>query len=710
MKKILAIILCLALALTSAISMSISVFADADPIVWDYTKEEATGLVPGNVVHDWGATVTGTPSYDADEKALKVIDGEALAAYGQAYATIENNYQPLADWNVYKYMAICYKTVAINEGTLFYLMTDGAAGFASLPASPDSYNKLVIDTNEGDGIGSHIGLAEATYGGIGLSLAIYDESGISEGGTGYYVKYIAFFATEEEANAFELVEEVDPIVWDYTKEEATGLVPGNVVHDWGATVTGTPSYDADEKALKVIDGEALAAYGQAYATIENNYQPLADWNVYKYMAICYKTVAINEGTLFYLMTDGAAGFASLPASPDSYNKLVIDTNEGDGIGSHIGLAEATYGGIGLSLAIYDESGISEGGTGYYVKYIAFFATEEEANAFELVEDEEPETSEPETSEPETSEPETSEPETSEPETSEPETSEPETSEPETSEPETNSDPIIFNYTVDNDPDTCYPDGGNFLYNWGSSVAGPSAYDADEQAWVMTSEVALGQYATAYDHIWNGSYTSVVDWNTYKYIVFVYKTAGGNETQHYPIMDDGAAAVYDLPASDDGYSKYVASTDAFHDADGEVGYQILPGICNYGADGSEAGVSLAIKYIAFFATEEEANAYDFGIAEPETSEPETSEPETSEPETSEPETSEPETSEPETSEPETSEPETSEPETSEPEGSEESGEESGKEGADTSDVAMISGAILLCAAAGVVAVISKKSKR
>ena len=205
MKKILAFILCLALALTSAVAMMITAFADADPIVWDYTKSEPTGLVPGPPTHNWGAMVTGETTYDANEKAIRINDGKKLTTGDQAYALINDNDQPLVDWYVYKYMAICYKTVAINETTGFYIMTDGGSGFVTLPASPDSYTKLVVNTNEGDGLGSHIGMSEAQFGGVSMCLSWWcpDEK-IAEGGTGYFIKYIAFFETEAEAKAFDI--------------------------------------------------------------------------------------------------------------------------------------------------------------------------------------------------------------------------------------------------------------------------------------------------------------------------------------------------------------------------------------------------------------------------------------------------------------------------------------------------------------------------
>ena len=70
MKKFLAIILSLALALTSAVAMMIPAFADdpVDPIVYDFTEEGASEVNwSGTVGHCWDGAVAGTSAYDADE-------------------------------------------------------------------------------------------------------------------------------------------------------------------------------------------------------------------------------------------------------------------------------------------------------------------------------------------------------------------------------------------------------------------------------------------------------------------------------------------------------------------------------------------------------------------------------------------------------------------------------------------------------------------
>ncbi|MBP0990878.1 MAG: hypothetical protein J5874_06860 [Oscillospiraceae bacterium] len=216
MKKLLAIVLCLAIALTAAIAMSVSAFADADPIVWDYSIEDTTGIPfrDNAVVQNWGAKITGEAKYDANEKAFAIIDGEGLKAWQSAYANIntycldpENGDQPLADWSVYKWIVVCYKTVDINGVTSFAITADGALAFTALPASPDSYNKLVLDAINGgvgdnvSGIGSGAGAGQ--FGGVNMNFGWYSSSDIETGGTGIYLKYIAFFATKAEAEAFD---------------------------------------------------------------------------------------------------------------------------------------------------------------------------------------------------------------------------------------------------------------------------------------------------------------------------------------------------------------------------------------------------------------------------------------------------------------------------------------------------------------------------
>ena len=216
-------------------------------------------------------------------------------------------------------------------------------------------------------------------------------------------------------------------------------------------------------------------------------------------------------------------------------------------------------------------------------------------------------------------------------------------------------PVVFDYTVSNDANTFYPDLGALKYQWGAADAGTSAYDASEEAWVLATNIALPQWATAYDHIWNGSYTGVVDWSTYKYMAVYYKTAGGADV-HFAFMDDGAAQVVELPAQS-SYGKQVFSTEGFTDAVDEVGYQILPGICNYAEADEPAGAKLAIKYIAFFETKAEADNFVLGETVPTTGE-----------------------------------------------------NESGKTNTNTSDTAIISGAIVLCAAAATVVVFGRKRSK
>ena len=169
-------------------------------------------------------------------------------------------------------------------------------------------------------------------------------------------------------------------------------------------------------------------------------------------------------------------------------------------------------------------------------------------------------------------------------------------------------PIIFNYTVDNDANTFYPEG-NFVYEWGASVAGTSAYDTSEKAWVLTTTIELPPWATAYDSIWKGSYTAIVDWSTYKYMAICYKTTGANDALLFAILNDDAAQVFELPAQSN-YDKQVFSTEGFTDADGEVGHHIIPTIVNVSSNSAPIGLKLAIKYIAFFETEAEAKDYEF----------------------------------------------------------------------------------------------------
>ena len=160
---------------------------------------------------------------------------------------------------------------------------------------------------------------------------------------------------------------------------------------------------------------------------------------------------------------------------------------------------------------------------------------------------------------------------------------------------------------------------------------------------------------------------------YPYMAYSFKTENAGDGLYLHEGEGGLGS--DAPVGQvNDFTKVVGSSPASYIISQDLGVNLNMKCVDYAAGVKD--VAVYIQYIAFFKTLEDANAFDYaewlGVAEPETSEPEASEPEASEPEASEVENS-----------------------------------ESEKPNTDTSDIAMISGAVVLCAAAAVVAFSSKK---
>ena len=226
----------------------------------------------------------------------------------------------------------------------------------------------------------------------------------------------------------------------------------------------------------------------------------------------------------------------------------------------------------------------------------------------------------------------------------------------------NAEPIIFDLTVEN---TNLPGANGMLgMTWSGAKRGTSGYDAEEKAWKLESTKKIPGWNGGYEEFKFSEVVGELDFEEdYQYCVITYKTAGmhgliededGNSLgeNKVGINGDGAATIFEegLEPSDE-YVNGIIPTEDF----GTTHKVIIVANAWSGGD-MDPGAKVFIKYIAFFATKAEAEAFDGtkDASKPETSEPETSEPEASEPEASEPEVSEPEASEPEASEPEESE--------------------------------------------------------
>ena len=251
------------------------------------------------------------------------------------------------------------------------------------------------------------------------------------------------------------------------------------------------------------------------------------------------------------------------------------------------------------------------------------------------------------------------------------------------------EPIIFDLTVE---DTNLPGANRQLgKTWDGAKRGTSGYDAEEKAWKLETTKKIPGWQGGYEEFKFAEVVGELDFEEdYQYCVITYKTAGmhgllededGNSLgeNKVGINGDGAATIFEegLEPSDE-YVNGIIPTEDF----GTTHKIIIVANAWSGGD-MEPGAKVFIKYIAFFATKAEAEAFDG--------------------------TKDASSQTPEASEPEASAPEASETEVSETENSQAGGNEGGKPNTNTSDVAMISGAIVLCAAAAVVVAVSKKSK-
>ena len=242
-----------------------------------------------------------------------------------------------------------------------------------------------------------------------------------------------------------------------------------------------------------------------------------------------------------------------------------------------------------------------------------------------------------------------------------------------------AEPIVVDFT---DPDICAAMELCDTGAWAATSLATGSYDETEDAFKIEFTQTMGQWKSLYFEISN---YAKMDKSQYGLIGYYYKASGFGELSGPCGMSDGGAGIGDrkIDMNTDTYKWVTWTTESF------AGERIIPSIYSEGSE-VPAGAVYYLKAVVLFPDQAAFDAFDIdaylgnGTSEPETSEPAASEPETSEPAASEPETSEPAASEPENSEAE-------------------------KPNTNTSDVAIISGAILLCAAAATVVAVSRKRK-
>lgn len=226
----------------------------------------------------------------------------------------------------------------------------------------------------------------------------------------------------------------DALVIDWSSADNNTIWPaaGDLPITWAGTPCGTSSFDATEGAWKMESNIKTWSWQGGYISIN---MPDVDWSEYKYMKFSYKTANIpdendNPDTYGYVGFCGTGCVAisdPIPLSTGAYSEVVISTER--------------FGATQDIILSWCNSGLTsvDAGATMWVKYIAFFKTEAEANSFDLKdwngdlygaqEESTPESSAPESSAPESSTPESSAPESSAPESSKPESSKPESSKP-----------------------------------------------------------------------------------------------------------------------------------------------------------------------------------------------------------------------------------------------------------------------------------------
>lgn len=196
-------IISLAIVLAMVVSMFVPAFAEeaavVEPIIKDFTGTAAFGdpIMSGG---SW-TTVVGT-SYKTENGYTAEAGPDAE---GGIFAAVNSSD---VDPTVYKYGVVVYKTdLILAEGATefdgaatFRIFTHGAAGVADFGLSQDGFSKAVFSTEKM--INAYYGVAHSQE--IDFHLN-FGTNAVAEGSS-FTVSYIAFFATEEEANAFDMDE------------------------------------------------------------------------------------------------------------------------------------------------------------------------------------------------------------------------------------------------------------------------------------------------------------------------------------------------------------------------------------------------------------------------------------------------------------------------------------------------------------------------
>ena len=392
MKKILAVVLCLAIALTLSVVMMITAYAGNDPIIFDLTVENPVmGGTKGFLAQVWSGNNVGTSGYDAQEKAWKFENTVAIDSWSGGYE--EFDFPEAIDYKTYKYCAVSYKTVnmASEQGERkvgFHGDGGGQVGDHAIRAiSEGKYTKVIFNTEE-----SFKDIVNTKF---IISMQTWDSCELAPGAQ-LFVKYIAFFATKEEAKVFELNGEPDELdePEESEPEESESrdcIVLSPAAADIGIGWEGTGAteevkgvfvgysaelveYDEETYSVKFIGGGTAGVPGKMnirfWAINDGTYN--VKFNDYPYMAICFKTENAREDLGFQPGDE----INSTCGQVNNFIKMIGMTPDDKTIDQATGKA--------LTMICGDESyGVKD--VVLYVQYIAFFKTKADAKAFDYYE-------------------------------------------------------------------------------------------------------------------------------------------------------------------------------------------------------------------------------------------------------------------------------------------------------------------------------------
>ncbi len=189
----------LLLVLVMTASVFVPAFAANAPVVVDFTKGE-TEFENKQIFANWTDKTVGYSEYDSDQQAWKLEIAAEMYYTNNAYQVL-HGYESL-DFNSlnvsseHKFGKIVYKTEQFNDGHLIALYGDDKnSALVTLQPSAD-YTSVVFPIPDDFS-------SEKLY----ISLGAGDHVRI---GDIMYVQYIAFFATEDEANTFDISTYIPP--------------------------------------------------------------------------------------------------------------------------------------------------------------------------------------------------------------------------------------------------------------------------------------------------------------------------------------------------------------------------------------------------------------------------------------------------------------------------------------------------------------------